>query len=92
MDGAEDLARKIVTRNPNKYFIPYQFANKSNILAHYETTAEEIWKDTKGKITHFIAGIGTTETLMGVSKRLKEYNPTIQIMVFNQRSEKKVKD
>lgn len=80
MDGAEDLARKIVARNPKKYFMPNQFANKSNILAHYETTAEEIWKDTKGKITHFIAGIGTTGTLMGVSKRLKEYNPAIQII------------
>ena len=80
MDGDEDLARKIVARNPKKYFMPNQFANKSNILAHYETTAEEIWKDTKGKITHFIAGIGTTGTLMGVSKRLKEYNPAIQII------------
>ena len=80
MDGAEDLARKIVKQNPNKYFMPYQFANKANILAHYETTAEEIWNDTKGKITHFIAGIGTTGTLMGVSKRLKEYNSTIKII------------
>ena len=49
------------------------------MLAHYETTAEEIWRDTKGRITHFVAGIGTTGTLMGVSKRLKEYNPDIQI-------------
>jgi len=80
MDGAEDLARKMVMQNPKKYFMPYQFANNSNILAHYETTAEEIWKDTRGKITHFIAGIGTTGTLMGVSKRLKEYNPSIQII------------
>ena len=80
MDGAEDLARKIVMQNPSKYFMPYQFANNSNILAHYETTAEEIWKDTRGKITHFIAGIGTSGTLMGVSKRLKEYNPSIQII------------
>ena len=80
MDGAEDLAKKIVKQNPDKYFMPYQFANKANILAHYETTAQEIWNDTKGKITHFIAGIGTTGTLMGVSKRLKEYNPAIKII------------
>jgi cysteine synthase B len=79
MDGAEDLARKIVSQSPEKYFMPNQFANQANVLAHYETTAEEIWRDTKGRITHFVAGIGTTGTLMGVSKRLKEYNPDIQI-------------
>ncbi len=80
MDGAEDLARKIVSQSPDKYFMPNQFGNQANVLAHYETTAEEIWRDTKGKITHFVAGIGTTGTLMGVSKRLKEYNPDIQII------------
>lgn len=80
MDGAEDLAQQIVAQNPDKYYMPYQFANKANILAHYETTAEEIWNDTKGKITHFIAGIGTTGTLMGVSKRLKEFNSSIKII------------
>jgi cysteine synthase len=80
MNGAEDLARKIVNQSPEKYFMPNQFANQANVLAHYETTAEEIWNDTKGKITHFVAGIGTTGTLMGVSKRLKEYNPDVQII------------
>jgi cysteine synthase B len=80
MDGAEDLARKIVSQSPEKYFMPNQFANQANVLAHYETTAEEIWRDTKGKVTHFVAGIGTTGTLMGVSKRLKEYNPDIQVI------------
>jgi cysteine synthase B len=80
MDGAEDLARKIVNQSPDAYFMPNQFANQANVLAHYETTAEEIWKDTKGRVTHFVAGIGTTGTLMGVSKRLKEYNPAIQII------------
>ena len=80
MDGAEDLALKIVSQSPGKYFMPNQFANQANVLAHYETTAEEIWRDTKGKITYFIAGIGTTGTLMGVSKRLKEYNPDIRII------------
>jgi cysteinyl-tRNA synthetase/cysteine synthase B len=80
MDGAEDLVKEIVSRNPDKYFVPNQFRNKYNVLAHYETTAEEIWRDTNGRITHFIAGIGTTGTLMGVSKRLKEYDPAIRII------------
>ena len=80
MDGAEDLARKIASQSPDKYFMPNQFANQANVLAHYETTAEEIWRDTKGRVTHFVAGIGTTGTLMGVSKRLKEYNRDIQII------------
>jgi len=80
MNGAEDLARKIASQSPGKYFMPNQFANQANVLAHYETTAVEIWRDTNGRITHFVAGIGTTGTLMGVSKRLKEYNPDIQII------------
>jgi len=80
MDGAEDLAHEIASQNPNKYFIPNQFANPANALAHYETTAEEIWRDTQGKITHFVAGIGTSGTLMGVSKRLKELNPEVRVI------------
>jgi cysteine synthase B len=80
MDGAEDLARSIASQSPDKYFMPNQFANQANVLAHYETTAEEILRDTNGKVTHFVAGIGTTGTLMGVSKRLKEHNPNIQII------------
>jgi cysteine synthase len=80
MDGAQDLAHEIASKNPDKYFIPNQFANPANALAHYETTAEEIWRDTKGKITHFVAGIGTSGTLMGVSCKLKELNPEIKII------------
>ena len=80
MNGAEDLARNIASQNPEKYFMPNQFANEANVLAHYETTAEEILRDTNGKVTHFVAGIGTTGTLMGVSKRLKEHNVNIQII------------
>jgi cysteine synthase len=80
MNGAEDLAHEIVNKNPDKYFMPNQFANQANVLAHYETTAEEIWRDTEGKVTHFVAGIGTTGTLVGVSKRLKEYNTEIKII------------
>jgi S-sulfo-L-cysteine synthase (O-acetyl-L-serine-dependent) len=80
MDGAEDLAKEIASKNPDKYFMPNQFANQANILAHYETTAPEIWRDTDGRVTHLVAGIGTTGTLMGISKRLKEYNPTVKII------------
>ncbi len=80
MDGAEDLAHEIVQNNPEKYFMPNQFANQANVLAHYETTGEEIWRDTKGKVTHFLTGIGTTGTLVGVSKKLKEYNSEIKII------------
>jgi cysteine synthase B len=80
MDGAEDLAHEIAKQNPDKYFVPNQFANPANVLAHYETTAEEIWSDTKGRITHFVAGLGTSGTLMGVSKRLRELKPDIQII------------
>jgi len=80
MNGAEDLAREIVARNHDKYYMPNQFANPANVLAHYETTAEEVWRDTGGLITHFVAGIGTGGTLMGVSKRLREYNPDVKII------------
>lgn len=78
MNGAEDLAHEIVNKNPKNYFMPNQFANQANVLAHYETTGEEIWQDTDGQITHFFGGIGTTGTLMGVSKRLKEHNPKVK--------------
>ncbi|HEX9909578.1 MAG TPA: cysteine synthase family protein, partial [Desulfatiglandales bacterium] len=78
MDGAIDLAMEIA-QDP-MYYMPYQFKNRSNVLAHYETTGEEIWKATRGKVTMFVAGLGTTGTLMGVSMRLKEHNPAIKII------------
>jgi cysteine synthase len=78
MDGAIDLAKEIA-RSP-AYYMPYQFENRYNVLAHYETTGEEIWRATKGKVKVFVGGIGTTGTLMGVSKRLKEYDPQIKIV------------
>jgi len=80
MNGAEDLAREIVNRNLDKFFMPNQFANAANVLAHYETTAEEVWRDTSGRITHFVAGIGTGGTLVGVSRRLREYNPNVRMI------------
>lgn len=79
-DGAIKLAYQIYEEAPELYFMPNQFDNNSNVRAHYETTAREILEQTKGEITHFVAGMGTTGTLMGVSKRLKEYNSNIKII------------
>lgn len=62
------------------YFMLNQFANPDNYLAHYKTTGPEIWNDTEGKVTHFVSAMGTTGTIMGVSKFLKEKNPAIQIV------------
>jgi cysteine synthase B len=80
MNGAEDYSKHLAETHPEKYFMPNQFDNKYNMLAHYETTAEEIWKDTDGRITHFIAGLGTSGTAVGVSNKLKEYNPNVNII------------
>ncbi|HEU4609409.1 MAG TPA: pyridoxal-phosphate dependent enzyme, partial [Chitinophagaceae bacterium] len=62
------------------YFILNQFANKDNYLAHYKTTGPEIWRDTEGKVTHFVSSMGTTGTIMGCSMYLKEKNPAVQIV------------
>ncbi len=79
-DGAIEKAYEINKAYPDLYFMPNQFANENNVLSHYDTTAMEIWAQTEGKITHFVAGMGTTGTLMGTSKRLKELNPEIKII------------
>ena len=79
-DGAIMLAHKIMEEDPQLYFMPNQFDNPSNILAHYETTGKEIIEQTGGKITHFIAGMGTTGTVMGAGKRLKEFNKDICVI------------
>lgn len=79
-DGAIEKAHEMREANPDLYFMPNQFANDNNLLSHYYTTAMEIWEQTEGKITHFIAGMGTTGTLMGTSGRLKELNPDIKII------------
>lgn len=79
-DGAIRLAQKILSEEPDRYFMPNQFDNEANALAHYETTGKEIIEQTQGGITHFVAGMGTTGTLMGVSKRLKEFNKDIKII------------
>jgi cysteine synthase B len=79
-DGAIRIAHKIFSKDPGRYFMPNQFDNKANVTAHYETTGKEIIEQTNGKISHFIAGMGTTGTLMGTGKRLKEYNENIKII------------
>jgi cysteine synthase B len=79
-DGAIMKARALVKRYPKKYFMPDQFTNKHNRIAHYETTAKEIWQDMGGKIDYFVSSIGTSGTLMGVAKYLKNYDPKIKIV------------
>jgi cysteine synthase B len=79
-DGAIRLAHSIYSEDSGMYFMPNQFDNQANVLAHYETTGKEIIEQTGGKITHFVAGMGTTGTLMGVGKRLKEFNKDIKII------------
>ena len=79
-DGAIRKAREMVKENPEKYFMPDQFSNEFNKIAHYRTTGEEIWKQTGGTIDYFVSSLGTSGTIMGVSKVLKEHNPQIKIV------------
>jgi cysteine synthase B len=79
-DGAIRKAREMVKAEPEKYFMPDQFSNEFNKIAHYRTTGEEIWKQTGGKIDYFVSALGTSGTIMGVSKVLKEHNPDIKIV------------
>lgn len=78
MEGARDLADQMGREGVGR--VLNQFANPDNPIAHYETTGPEIWNDTRGTITHFVSAMGTTGTIMGVSRYLKERNPTIQIV------------
>ncbi len=79
-DGAILKARQMVKKNPEKYFMPDQFSNKNNKLAHYEATAQEIWQDMNEKIDYFVSSIGTSGTIMGVGEYLKKMNPQIKIV------------
>ena len=79
-DGAIRLSREILERNPDRYFKPDQYFNPMNPQAHYETTGPEIYRQSEGKITHFVAGIGTGGTIMGTARYLKEVNPDIQVV------------
>lgn len=77
-DGAIRRVREIHAAEPDKYFYPDQYCNPANPGAHYATTAPEIWEQTQGRITHFVAGLGTSGTFVGTTRRLKEFNPRIR--------------
>lgn len=79
-DGAIRKARKLVKENPGKYFMPDQFSNAGNYQAHYENIAIEIWQQTKGRIDYFVSALGTSGTIMGISKFLKQCKPDIKIV------------
>ena len=80
--GYDEALREVDRRyeaQPDRYFFNSQYDNENNWLAHYETTGVEIWEQTGGKITHFVAGVGTGGTITGVGRRLKSYDPNIQV-------------
>jgi cysteine synthase B len=77
-DGAIRMARELATKHPDLYFYADQYSNDANWLAHYQGTAAEIWRQTEGRITHFVAMLGTSGTFMGTTRRLKELDPTIR--------------
>jgi cysteine synthase B len=77
-DGAQRYVKNLVEESPGKYFYPDQYNNDANWRAHYETTGVEIWNQTAGRVTHFVAAMGTSGTFMGVTRRLKEFNPDVQ--------------
>ncbi len=79
-DGAIRKAREIYAEDPDRYFYPDQYNNEANWRAHYRTTGVEIWEQTRGRVTHLVAGLGTSGTFMGTGRRLKEYNPAIQLV------------
>jgi cysteine synthase B len=77
-DGAVRMARELAAKHPDLYFYADQYSNDANWLAHYHGTANEIWQQTEGRITHFVAMLGTSGTFMGTTRRLKELNPAIR--------------
>jgi cysteine synthase B len=77
-DGAIRMARELAAKHPDLYFYADQYSNNANWMAHYQGTANEIWQQTEGRITHFVAMLGTSGTFMGTSRRLKELNPSIR--------------
>jgi len=79
-DGAILMARQMRAENPGRYYMPDQYNNPNNPLAHYHTTAPEIIEQTDGRVTHFVAGLGTSGTLVGTGRRLHEYNPEIKVV------------
>jgi S-sulfo-L-cysteine synthase (O-acetyl-L-serine-dependent) len=80
MDGATREVQRIIAASPGEYFFPDQLNNPANWKAHYEGTATEIWEQTGGRVTHFVAGVGTGGTLVGTGRRLRELNPSVRIV------------
>ncbi len=81
-DGAIRLCRKIIAENPDRYFKPDQYNNEANAQAHFQTTGPEIWRQTRGQVTHFLAGIGTGGTVMGAGRYLKSRNAAIKVIAI----------
>jgi cysteine synthase B len=77
-DGAIRMARELVAKSPEEYFYADQYSNEANWKAHYHGTANEIWQQTQGRITHFVSMLGTSGTFVGTTRRLKELNPSVQ--------------
>lgn len=80
MDGAIGRARALAAAHPGRYWYADQYNHPDNPRAHYLTTAEEVWRQTDGRITHLVAGLGTTGTMMGTGRRLKEWNPAVRLI------------
>ena len=89
-DGAIRLVRKLVADAPDRYFYPDQYSNDANWRAHYDTTGGEIIEQTEGRVTHFVAGLGTTGTFTGVGRRLKDFNPAIELVAVGPADELEV--
>lgn len=85
-DGAQREARRLYESEPERYFYSDQYGNDDNWKAHYHSTAEEIWEQTGGRITHWVCGLGTTGSFIGTSRRLKELNPAIRCISFQPNS------
>src|SRR5271168_812373 len=81
-DGAIRVARELAAKHPDLYYYADQYSNEANWKAHYHGTANEIWQQTEGRVTHFLAGLGTSGTFMGVTRRLKELNPAIECIAM----------
>jgi cysteine synthase B len=79
-DGAIIRVKQMYAENPDLYFYPDQYNNPSNWRAHFDTTAPELIEQTQGRITHFVAGLGTAGTFMGTGRRLREFNPSVKLI------------
>ncbi len=89
-DGAIREVRRLIAENPDKYFYADQYNNPNNVRAHYETTGPEIFQQTQGRVTHFVAGLGTTGTLMGTGRYLKDCNPAVKVIAVEPADELQV--